>query len=338
LRILSSHWRPHCSGRDWVTVPCSHDQQDYTGDNVFEFLNEPWVQLLIGGLIQAVIVVLTWRWNENLGKLLGIMVLAVFPIALLVVQNFDVQAKQLDHVMQRVVSVEQTNKIGSLLETIGNTRPRLRTKADSLYTATVTTLEQLAKGREQFVARDAQQEYLDVLREEVECARPGSIIWDFVMPIKPERIKKAPDGYPPVRALLDAVEEAVKKRRVTYNLVVQAPEGVSDAELAAALDSIAARSPEARPGVGQIHLYTVARDDAKPEKRFPTSLRKNFMLLEDDSVVCIAERLDDAQIVGGQRIRGDAQTLKEWKAVRKNIFVYAKEWGHPKAPSVASGR
>lgn len=276
---------------------------------MLHFMSEPWAQLLVGGLLEAVIVILTWKWNEKLGTEVAIMALTVLPLAIIVVQNFDNLAFHQSRFLALAQDIQLESEIQPLLSRIAQSNPLALNKAREMVESTVFSLQDLAHGKESF---DDQDKYLAALKEEIERAPKGSVVWDFVMPLKPARVRQQ-GGLAPVSKLLDAIEKSVKgTQRLQYHLVVMMQVGLTDEEKVEALESIADRG---------LMVYTVDRPESW--NGLPIQLRSNFLLIEATSVVCYAERGDDAVIARGVRVRKDPVVLKTWTDMKDDIIKYA---------------
>lgn len=133
-------------------------------ESLVKLLNNPWIELLLGGIWQVLVVYVTWRWNEREGKLIAMVVLAIFPVAALLVQNTSELSATLDRVRGLAEGAARSSEVESAFLRIGQSNPQGLRRAQEAYARTLQELDAIAKGREPIVN---ETDYLTVLGEEL---------------------------------------------------------------------------------------------------------------------------------------------------------------------------
>ncbi len=262
-----------------------------------QFLTQNWIGIALSGFWQGGLIVLIWNWQEDYGKILTIVVLAVFPITVLI-------ARWSSELKYRLDALERSVEVERIFHDLALKGPDAVKRGREIFEETITELKWNVKGWERI---PGEAKYFTVLTEELNSSQDGGEIWDVVMPLNPKRVGEP--GYQPLMSYLKAIKKAIAERNIKYNLVVMASEK-NEAEIQAAFQLFRDYG---------IRLHIVHRN------RFPPHLRCNFSLYPHNRVVCSAERGDDATIIRGFRIRNDESEVQKKQATLSELRGYFVE-------------
>ena len=273
---------------------------------ITSFLSDNWIALLLGGLWQCGVVWLTWRWQKDQVRLMALVVLAVFPVVVLVTRETSDIAFRLTRVEKELQADVNAPPAEALFQEISERNPEARERALTLYSNVLHELRMMANGRETI---SNETEFFSMMLHHLEHIEANSEVWNVVMPLLPSRI--GPDGEPPLLKYLDRLETLVRERGIVYNLVALVSHETPE-ESESAAQSLAARG---------FNVYVVRRES------LPEHLWENFSLFESVGVVLVAERGDDARVIRGVRIQADIGEVRRRKQQIEHLLTYAEMVG-----------
>ena len=267
------------------------------------FLDRHWLDLAIGGLWQALLVLVMWRWNRAHVNTVGIVVLALLPVTLLLLKEVDQATEAQRQTRAELAASRLFNEQGALLAQIELTHPSLKSRAMDLVTETNGHLRGMARGEEPILS---ESQYFDVLSAELKATPNGGTIHDVVMPLNPKRV--GDNGVLPLKKYIEEIATSVRERKIKYNLYAL-PAQQAENEVREAFE---------RFNKIDVTVYVVDRDQLDRHL-----LDTNFSLYPDRKTVCHANRDDSARIMNGIRIQENASAYDTWSKKLDEITKYS---------------